>query len=154
LPLDLEKEPDSRMQRFLQGDEDALDGPGIGALEGTRGLRGLGFSLGEGGSMVLSEAAPDSAALVGAATDDLGEETGLGEGRGYRGTGQGCGFGLDKRGRETPACIAMGRCQDFGDSIARSSAGGKAGEVEISMGAGVVIATRASVNRTIRKTKN
>jgi len=52
--------------------------------------------LEEGGSMVLSEAAPDSAASEGAATDDLGGETGSGEGRGRRGTGRGCGFGLDK----------------------------------------------------------
>jgi len=48
----------------------------------------------------------------------------------------------------------MGHCRDFGDSIAGSSAGGRAGKAEISMGAGVVIATRAPVNRTIRKTKN
>jgi len=110
--------------------------------------------LGEGGSIVLSKATLDSAASVGAATDDLGGETGSGEGRGRRGTGRGHGFGLDKRGRETPACIAMGHCRDFGDSIARSSARGRAGKAEISMGAGVVIATRAPVNRTIRKTKN
>jgi len=96
LPLDLEEEPDSRMQRFLRGGEDALDGPGIGALVGTRGIWGLGFSLGEGGSMVLSEAAPDSTASEGAATDDLGGETGSGEERGWRGTGQECGFGLGK----------------------------------------------------------
>jgi len=70
------------MRRFLRGGEDALDGSGIGALVGMRGLRGLGFSLGEGGSMVLSEAAPDSAASEEAATDDLGGETESGEGRG------------------------------------------------------------------------
>jgi len=82
LPLDLEEEPDSWTRRFLRRGEDALDGLGIGALEGTRGLRGLGFSLGEGERMVLSEAAPDSAASEGTATDDLGGETGSGEGRG------------------------------------------------------------------------
>jgi len=87
LPLDLEKEPDLRTRRFLQRGKEALDGPGIGTLEGTRGLWGLSFSLGKGESMVLSEAAPDSAASEGAATDDLGEETGSGEGRGRRGTG-------------------------------------------------------------------
>jgi len=80
----------------------------IGALEETQGLRGLGFSLGKKGSMVLSEAAPDSAASVGAATDDLEGETGSGEGRERRGTERGHGFGLDKRGGETPTCIAMG----------------------------------------------
>jgi len=80
----------------------------IGALEETQGLRGLGFSLGKGGSIVLSEAAPDSAASVGAATDDLEGETGSGEGRERRGTERGHGFGLDKRGGETPTCIAMG----------------------------------------------
>jgi len=80
----------------LQGGENALDGPGIGALVRTRGLRGLGFSLGEGGSIVLSEAAPDSAASEGVATDDLGGETGSGEGKGQRETGQGRGFGLGK----------------------------------------------------------
>jgi len=37
--------------------------------------------------MVLSEAALDSAASKRAATDDLGGETGSGEGRGRRGTG-------------------------------------------------------------------
>ena len=84
------------MRHFLRRGEDALDGLGFGALVGTRGLRGLGFSLGEEGSMVLSEAAPDSAASEGAATDDLGGETRSGEGRGRRGTGQGHGFGLDK----------------------------------------------------------
>ena len=104
--------------------------------------------------MVLSEAAPDSAASVGAATNDLGGETRSGEGRGHRGTGQGHGFGLDKRSGETPICITMGHRRDFGDSIAGSSARGRAGEAEISMGAGVVIATRAPVNRTIRKTEN
>jgi len=133
---------------------DALDGPGIGALEGTWGLRGLGFSFGEGGSMVLSEAAPDSAASEGAATDDLGGETGSGERRGRQGTGRGRGFGLDKRGRETSACIAMGRLRDFGDSIAGSSAGDRAEGAEIGVGAGVVITTGAPVNRAIRKTKN
>jgi len=90
LPLDLEEEPDSRTWHFLRRDEDALDGPGISTLEGTRDLWSLGFSLGEGGSMVLSEAAPDSAAS----------------------------------------------------------------EAEIGAGAGVVIATGAPVNRTIRKTEN
>jgi len=80
----------------LRRGEDALDGPGFGALVGTQGLRDLGFSLGEGGSMVLSEAAPDLAASEGAATDDLGGETGSGEGKGRRGTGRGRGFGLDK----------------------------------------------------------
>jgi len=110
--------------------------------------------LGEGGSIVLSEAAPDSAASEGAATDDLGGETGSGERRGCRGTGRGRGFGLDKRGGETPACIAMGRRRDFGDSIAGSSAGDKAEEAEIGMGARVVITTGAPVNRAIRKTKN
>jgi len=80
----------------LRGGEDALDGPGIGALVGTQGLRDLGFSLGEEGSIVLSEAAPDSAASEGAATDDLGRETGSGEERGRRGTGRGHGFGLGK----------------------------------------------------------
>jgi len=68
---------------------------------------GLGFSLGEEGRMVLSEAAPDSAASEGAATDDLEEETGSGEERGCRGTGQGRGFGLDRGGREMAACIAI-----------------------------------------------
>jgi len=87
LPLDLEEELDSQTRRFLQRGEDTLDGLGIGALEGTQGLRGLGFSLGERGSMVLSEAAPDSAASEGAATDDLEEETGSGEGREHQGTG-------------------------------------------------------------------
>jgi len=47
----------------------------------------------------------------------------------------------------------MGRRRDFGDSIARSSAGGRAEEAEIGMRAGVVIATGASVDRAIRKTK-
>ena len=61
MPLDLEKEPDSRMRRFLRRGKEALDGPGIGALEGTQSLQDLGFSLGEGGSMVLSEVALDSA---------------------------------------------------------------------------------------------
>jgi len=75
------------MRRFLQGGKNALDGPGIGALVGTQGLRGLVFSLGEGGSMVLSEAVPDLAASEGATTDDLGGETGSGEGRGHQGTG-------------------------------------------------------------------
>jgi len=69
------------MRRFLQRGKDALDEPGISALEGTQDLRGLGFSLGKGGRIVLSEAAPDSAASEGAATDDLGGETGSGEGR-------------------------------------------------------------------------
>jgi len=138
----------------LQGGEGALDGLGSGALEGTRGLQDLGFSLGEGGSIVLSEAAPDSAASEGAATDDLEGETGSGEGTGRRGTGRGCGFGLDKRGGETPACITMGCRQDFGDSIAGSSAGGRAEEAEIGMGARVVITTGAPVNRAIKKTKN
>jgi len=87
LPLDLEEEPDSRTRRFLRRGEEALDGPGIGALEGTRSLQDLGFSLGERGSMVLSEVALDLAASEGAATDDLGEETGSGEGRGRQGTG-------------------------------------------------------------------
>jgi len=41
----------------------------------------------------------------------------------------------------------MGHYRDFGDSIAGGSAGGKAGEAEISMGAGVVIITGAPVNR-------
>ena len=154
LPLDLEEEPDSRTRCFLRRGEDALDRPGIGALEGTRGLRSLDFSLGERGSMVLSEAAPDSAASEGAATDDLGGETGSGEGRERRGTGQGRGFGLDERGRETPTCIAMGHRRDFGDSIAGSSAGGRVEEAKISTGVGVVIATGAPVNRTIRKTEN
>ena len=58
--------------------------------------------------MVLSEAVPDLAASEGAATDDLGGETGSGEGRGRRGTGRGRGFGLDEQDGETPACIAMG----------------------------------------------
>ena len=133
--------------------KDALDGPGIGALEGTWDLRGLGFSLGEGGRMVLSEAAPDSAASEGAATDDLGGETGSGEGRGCRGTGRERGFGLDKRGGETSACIAMGCFRDFGDSIAGSSAGGRAEGAEIGMGVGVVIATGAPVDGAVRKTK-
>jgi len=84
------------MRRFLQRGEDTLDGLGIGALEGMQGLRDLGFSLGEGGSMVLSEAAPDSAASERAATDDLEGETGSGEGRGRRGTGRECSFGLDE----------------------------------------------------------
>jgi len=66
----------------LRGGEDALDRLGIGALVGTWGLQGLGFSLGEEGSIVLSEAVPDLAASEGAATDDLGGETGSGEGRG------------------------------------------------------------------------
>jgi len=48
----------------------------------------------------------------------------------------------------------MGRRRDFGDSIAGSFAGGRAEEVEIGVGAGVIIATRAPVNRTIRKTEN
>jgi len=104
--------------------------------------------------MVLSEAVPDSAASEGAATDDLGGETGSGEGRRRRGTGQGCGFGLNERGGETPAYIAMGHHQDFGNSISGSSAGGRAEEAEISAGAGVVIATGAPVNETIRKTEN
>jgi len=38
--------------------------------------------LGEEGRIVLSEAVPDSAALERATTDNLGEETGSGEGRG------------------------------------------------------------------------
>jgi len=135
----------------LRGGKGALDGLGSRALEGTRGLQDLGFSLGEGGSIVLSEAAPDLAASEGAATDDLGGETGSGEERGHQGTGRGRGFGLGKRGRETPACIAMERRRDFGDSIARSSAGGRAEEAEIGRGARVVIATRAPVNRAIRK---
>jgi len=80
----------------LRGGKDALDGPGIGTLVGTRGLRGLDFSLGEEGSMVLSEAAPDPEASEGAATDDIGGETGSGEERGRQGTGQGCDFGLGK----------------------------------------------------------
>jgi len=46
-------------------------------------LWSLGFSLEEEGRIVLSEAVPDSAASEGAATDDLGGETGLGEGRGH-----------------------------------------------------------------------
>jgi len=45
-------------------------------------LWGLGFSLGEEERIVLSEAALDSAASEGAATDNLGGETGSGEGRG------------------------------------------------------------------------
>jgi len=65
----------------LRRGKDTLDGLGIGTLKKTRDLQGLGFSLGEGGSMVLSETAPDSAASEGAATDDLGEKTGSGEGR-------------------------------------------------------------------------
>jgi len=47
----------------------------------------------------------------------------------------------------------MRRRRDFGDLIARSSTGGRAEEAEIGMGAGVVIATRAPMNRTIRKTR-
>jgi len=50
-------------------------------------LWGLGFGLGEGGGMVLSEAVPDSSASERAATDNLGGETGSGEGKGHRGTG-------------------------------------------------------------------
>jgi len=50
--------------------------------------------LEKGGSMVLSEAAPDLAASEGAATDDLGGETGSGKGRGRRGTGRGRSFGI------------------------------------------------------------
>jgi len=103
--------------------------------------------------MVLSEAAPDSAASEGAATDDLGGETGSGEGRGRQGTGRGHSFGLGKQGRETPACIAMGRFQDFGDSTAGSSAGGRAEGAGIGAGAGVVIAMGAPMNRAIRKPK-
>jgi len=97
--------------------------------------------------MVLSEVVLDSAASERAATNDLGGETGSGEGRGHRGTGRGHGFGLDEQGREIPTCIAMGHYRDFGDSIAGGSAGGRAGEAEISMGAGVVIITGAPVNR-------
>jgi len=48
----------------------------------------------------------------------------------------------------------MEHCRDFRDSIARSSAGGRAEEAEIGTGVGVVIATGAPVNRTIRKTEN
>jgi len=81
LPLDLKEEPNSQMRRFLRRGEEALDGPGIGALEGTWSLQDLGFSLGEGGSIVLSEVALDLAASEGAATDDLGGETGSGERR-------------------------------------------------------------------------
>jgi len=80
----------------LRRGEDTLDELGIGTLEGTWDLQGLGFSLGEGGSMVLSKAAPDSAASEGAATDDLGGETESEERRGCRGTGRGRGFGLDE----------------------------------------------------------
>jgi len=81
LPLDLKEEPNSQTRRFLRRGEEALDGPGIGALEGTWSLQDLGFSLGEGGSIVLSEVALDLAASEGAATDDLGGETGSGERR-------------------------------------------------------------------------
>jgi len=135
----------------LRGGEDALDRPGIGALVRTWGLQGLGFSLGEGRSMVLSEAAPDSAASEGAATDDLGGETGSGEGRERRETGQGRGFGLDKRGGETSACITIGHFRDFGDSTTESSAGDRTAGAGISVGAGVVIATGAPMNRAVRK---
>jgi len=45
-------------------------------------LQDLGFSLGERERIVLSEAVPDLAASEGAATDDLGGETGSGEERG------------------------------------------------------------------------
>jgi len=51
-------------------------------------LWGLGFGLGEGGRMVLSEVVLDLAASDGAATNDLGGETGSGEGKGHRETRQ------------------------------------------------------------------
>jgi len=57
--------------------------------------------------MVLSEAALDSAASEGAATDDLEEETRSGEKRECQGTGRGRGFGLDRGGGEMAACIAI-----------------------------------------------
>jgi len=47
----------------------------------------------------------------------------------------------------------MGHRQDFGDLIARSSTGDRAEEAEMGVGAGVVIATGAPMNRTIRKTR-
>jgi len=49
-------------------------------------LQGLGFGLEEEGGIVLSKAVPDSAASEGAATDNLGEETGSEEEKGCRGT--------------------------------------------------------------------
>jgi len=47
----------------------------------------------------------------------------------------------------------MGCFRDFGDSIAGSSAGGRAEGAEIGMGVGVVIATGAPVDGAVRKTK-
>ena len=71
-------------------------------------MQGLDFGLGEEEEMVLSEAVPDSAASEGAATDDLGGETGSGKGKERRGTRQGRGLGLDGKDRGLAAHIAIG----------------------------------------------
>ena len=108
---------------------------------------GLGFGLGEQGRTVLSEAVLDLAALKGAATDNLGEETSSGERKECQETEQGCGFGLDKRGIEVAACIAMEHCGDFGNSTGRYSAEGRAREIEIGTRVKVAIATEASIEK-------
>jgi len=51
--------------------------------------QGLGFNLGEGGRIVLSEVVLDSAASERVTTDNLEEETESREGRGYQGTRRG-----------------------------------------------------------------
>ena len=61
-------------------------------------MQGLGFGLEEGGGIVLSKTVLDLVASEEAATDDLGRETGSGEEKGCRGTGQGCDLSLDGRG--------------------------------------------------------
>ena len=103
--------------------------------------------MGEGGRIVLSEAVPDSAASEGAATDDLGGETGSGEGRGCRETGRERGFGLDRGGGEVAACIAIGRRQDFGSTTIGCSTGGGAGDIEIGARVRLAIAMAAFVKK-------
>ena len=90
-------------------------------------------------------------ALKGAATDNLGGETRSGEEKEYQETERRHSFGLDERGKEMTAHIAIGRCRDFGSSTVGYSAGGRAGEIEIGAGARVAIATGAPMKKKVKK---